>query len=143
MSNNNDNEDAVCGYEKTTTGKPCQHPAGSCPVDSHTQGRPTKYTKETRETLLESAREGLTIQGCARSAGIGESTLYDWLKELSEFSESFNRARAHGEKRLVQEVSERDPKFILERSYDYTKKTELEHSGEVSGFEFTINYDDD
>lgn len=125
--------DDVCGAE-TNAGDPCQNPAGSCPHHEH-GGRPSKFTEERVETLLDAARSGMTVEGCARAAGIGESTLHDWRNEHSEFSEAFNRARAEGERRLVDDVAADDPKFILERSYGYTKteKREVEHTGEGGG----------
>lgn len=128
--------DEQCGYD-TPTG-PCKNPptdGDHCWIDSHTsnRGRPTKWSDERREQLLEAARSGMTIEGCARAAGIGVSTLYEWLDNFPEFSEAFNRARGEGERQLVDEVVREDPKFILERSFGYTKSQEIEHSGAGGG----------
>lgn len=124
----------ICGSTDTADGTPCQNPAGHGtesdigPCHLHpTRGRPSKYTEERREAILEAARHGTTIEGCARAGGIHHSTLYDWMDQYDEFSEAFNRARAAGEQRLIPEA---DPEFILERSYGYTKTQEIEHSGE-------------
>lgn len=125
-------DDNICGAETASTDGPCQHPAGSCPVSSHSSdategdgsgagGRPSKFTEDRKDQLKKAARRGTTIEGCARAAGIHPSTLYDWLDKYPEFSEAFNRARAKGEQKLVEEVAIEDPKFILERSYDYVK----------------------
>lgn len=124
--------DNICGAE-CTDGTPCRHPAGSCPVPSHSPkrgdgGRPSKFNDERRESILSAARNGTTVEGCARAAGIGTSTLYDWLDQYPEFSESFNRARAKAEQDLVEAAKEDDPKWVLERSYGYvkTEKREVE-----------------
>ena len=123
----------VCGSTDTETGEPCRRPSGwgteseIGPCRDHPAvGRPSKFTEDRCEDILEAARRGTTVEGCARAAGIGVSTLYDWLDDFSEFSESFNRARAKGEQRLVEEVAIEDPKFILERSYDYVKTEKRE-----------------
>lgn len=135
--------DDICGAE-CADGTPCEHPAGSCPVSSHGDttsdsdatdagGRPSKFTEDRRDQIKQAARNGTTVEGCARAAGIGPSTLYEWLDEYPEFSEAFERARARGEQRLVEEVADDDPKFILERSYDYvkTEKREVEMDADV------------
>lgn len=137
-------DEDICGAETASTDEPCQHPAGSCPVSSHQDdvsgtdrdgagGRPSKFTDDRRDRIKEAARRGTTVEGCARAAGIHPSTLYDWLDEYPEFSEAFNRARAEGEQRLVEDVAVEDPKFILERSYDYvkTEKREVELDADV------------
>lgn len=140
-----------CGYIKEDD-EPCQLPGsrddGRC--HHHTDdtvtdgGRPSKFNEERKQRLLEAAEAGMTIDGCARSAGIGVSTLYDWFDKYPDFSEAFNRARAKGEMELVEEVSQRNPQFILERSYDYVKterreiEAEHEHSGDV---DHTINHE--
>jgi len=47
-------------------------------------GRPTKYEPETVGRLLVALADGLTIkQGCL-AAGIGQSTLSDWLERHPE-----------------------------------------------------------
>lgn len=130
----------ICGSTDTNSGEPCQRPAGwgtdsdIGPCKQHpSRGRPSKFTPDRREAILKAARNGTTIEGCARAAGISHTCLYDWLDNYPEFSEAFNRARAEGEQRLVEDVTEEDPKFLLERSFDYTKKQEVEHTGEGGG----------
>ena len=142
-------DDDICGAE-CVDGSECHHPAGSCPVDAHDDtgagGRPSKFDEDRREAILEAARNGTTVEGCARAAGIHHSTLYDWLDQYPEFSEAFERARAAGEQRLIEAVAADDPKFVLERSYDYvkTEKRELEHdTADGSDFEFNVVFSDD
>lgn len=144
--------DDVCGYEKAD-GEPCQLPAsredGRC--HHHTEidgerangGRPSIF-EEYRDDVIEAAEDGLTIEGCARTAGVGVSTLYEWLDEREDFAEAFNRARARGERRLIRQaltdddVDERTARFLLERSFGYTKSQELELEGDG----LTINVPD-
>jgi transposase-like protein len=129
-------DDEICGAE-CADGTPCEHPAGSCPVSSHTGdssgagGRPSKFDEDRKADILQAARNGTTVEGCARAAGIHHSTLYEWLDEYPEFSEAFERARAKGEQRLVEDVVDEDPKFILERSYDYVKTERREIEADV------------
>lgn len=143
----------VCGYEKAD-GEPCQLPAsredGRC--HHHTEideerangGRPSIFD-EYRDDVIEAAEDGLTIEGCGRTAGVGVSTLYEWLDEREDFAEAFNRARARGERRLIRQaltdddVDERTARFLLERSFGYTKSQELELEGDG----LTINVPDD
>ena len=128
--------DDICGSTDTTTGKPCQNDAGSCPHHGNKGGAPSKFNEERRERILEAARAGTTVEGCARAAGIHYRTLRRWLDRgedetgtaYAEFDEQFSTARSEAERDLVEAVSNEDPKFILERSYDYTKSQEIEHS---------------
>ena len=130
----------ICGSTDTNSGEPCQNAAGHGtdsdigPCHLHpARGRPSKFNEERREAILEAARRGTTVEGCARAAGIHHSTLYDWLDSFDDFSEAFNRARAEGEQRLVEEVAVEDPKFILERSFDWVKTQEVQHTGDGGG----------
>ena len=154
----------LCGEPKGN-GEPCENPVkfadGKCGIHSEingdTQGRPTKFTNERAQTAIEAAREeGKSIRGCERAAGVGEGVVRDWLEAghqfvtedglIDSFPRAFAQARAQGESEWIEEG--RSPegdasfaKFMLASSYDYkeTAKTELEHSGEIDGFDFTIN----
>jgi len=118
-----------CGHA-TAEDTPCQLPAtkddGRC--HHHTEidaerangGRPPLLVKR-KDDILTGARQGMTIEGCARLAGVGKRTLYDWLEEYEDFSHSFKRARAQGELSHIQSVNDRGSQFLLERSYGYTK----------------------
>lgn len=129
-------------------GDPCTYAAkyddGKCGIhtdetDTDPGGRPSKLDDHW-DDILTGARQGMTLAGCARLAGVDESTLHKWKKENDEFSKSLLRARAQGELKHLQSVNDRGSQFILERSFGYvkTEKRELEHSGDVSG-EFSVN----
>jgi len=132
-----------CGYEKDN-GVPCQLPAsrddGRC--HHHTDiegerangGRPSLLS-EYEDDIYAGARQGMTLEGCARLAGVDESTLHRWIKKYDDFRKSLNRARAHGELSHLQSVNDSGSRFILERSFGYvkTEKRELEHAGDGGG----------
>lgn len=126
--------DEICG-EPTTDGGKCQNAAGddgTCWIPSHgdddaenPHGRPTKL-EERKEDILSGAGQGMSKEGCARLAGVAESTLYRWLDEYEDFSEAFRRARAHGELKHLQSVNDSGSRFLLERSFGYTKTEKRE-----------------
>lgn len=140
--------DDICGYEDTTTGQPCQHPAGSCPVPSHSdtapdggnpQGRPSKFTEDRAHNAIDSARKGLSKAGCSRAAGVGKATLERWLDGRDEFRNAFRRARNEGEVALIEDGLH-DPdtdgamaRFLLSTSFDYVKTEKREHATEDGG----------
>ena len=139
--------DGTCGWD--TPNGPCQNPATEddrCWIPSHgdpdaenPQGRPS-LLEEYEDDIYAGARQGMTLEGCARLAGVDESTLYRWIDKYEDFRKSLNRARAHGELQHLQSVNDSGSRFILERSFGYTKteKRELEHSGEVEGSLFDL-----
>ena len=120
-----------CGYPTGDgDGEPCQNPAGEngrCWIPSHNDadaenphGRPSEL-KEYWDDIMAGARQGMTLKGCARLAGVDESTLHRWKKEHDDFSKSLKRARAHGELQHLQSVNDTGSRFILERSFGYVK----------------------
>jgi len=133
-----------CGAE-TTSGEPCQNPAESCPwhdTDNPPDtGRPS-LLDEYQDDILAGARQGMTLEGCARLAGVDESTLHRWKNKYEDFRKSLKRARAHGELQHLQSVNDRGSQFILERSFGYIKKEKREHMGENGGG-IVIDYGDD
>lgn len=132
-----------CGAE-TTSGEPCKNDAESCPWhgvdDPPDNGRPS-LLDEYRDDIIVGARQGMTLAGCARLAGIDESTLHRWINKYEDFRKSLRRARAQGELEHLQSANDSGSRFILERSFGYTKSQEIEHSGESAGI--VINVDED
>lgn len=134
-------DDDICGHP-TADGSPCQNPAtdgDSCYLNEHggdadPSGRPTKLD-EYRDKIMEAACEGMSLQGCARVAGIAEKTLHTWINEYDEFASELRQARAEGELQHIRNVDDKGSQFLLERSFGYTKteKKELEHTGEGGG----------
>jgi hypothetical protein len=130
-----------CGHE-TADGGECQNPATDgeyCWIPTHgdpdaenPQGRPS-LLDEYQDDILTGARQGMTLEGCARLAGIDESTLHRWINKYDEFRKSLKRARAHGELQHLQSVNDRGSQFILERSFGYVKTEKREIMGEDGG----------
>lgn len=134
----------ICGSTDTNSGEPCEFtPAESCPHhDTHPGGRPLKLDdKERRDRAVEAAEKGCSKGGCARAAGVTLETLNDYLDRANgedpderfiEFFDRFKRARSKGEENLVSLAKVNgDAKFLLATSFGYSKKQEIEHSGEV------------
>jgi len=142
-----------CGYVKDSDGEPCELPAsrddGRC--HHHTDidgerangGRPS-LLDEYEDDILVGARQGMTLEGCARLAGIDESTLHRWIDKYEDFRKSLKRARAQGELQHLQSVNDRGSQFILERSFGYvkTEKREVDMDGEVSLSDVSIDLGD-
>ena len=138
----------TCGAE-TATGEPCTHPPTEaddrCWIhtddDPKPGGRPSLLS-EYEEDILTGARQGMTMQGLARLAGVDESNLYRYLDRNEGFRKSLKRARAQGELQHLRSVNDSGSRFVLERSFGYqkTEKKELEHSGDGGGaLEVVIN----
>lgn len=47
-------------------------------------GRPSKFTENRIDEILAVAKQGVSKKGCARVAGISESTLSNWLRQQEE-----------------------------------------------------------
>jgi len=136
--------DDICGAD-TADNSPCQlgatQPDGRCHLHtahdpSHVGRDKVEPTGGRREDVLEAAREGLSMAGCARAAGVSKDTLYRWLDDHPDFSTDFARARASAERELAQAALEEDvnprmAQFLLARAFDYVERQEIEHSGEV------------
>jgi hypothetical protein len=140
-------DDDVCGAE-TTDGTPCQHPAGSCPVPSHSDpdadnphGRPSSFSEQKRDQIYTAVGAGLSVHDIASMAEISPDTLRRWtccIDNLREgvitaddpcdFCEGYAQAHAEGAMAVIEQCS---PEFRASASFGYTKTQEIEHSGEV------------
>jgi len=141
--------DETCGETKNN-GEPCTYKGkykdGKCGI--HTEhnedsvGRPSEVADHEKD-ILAGAKQGMTMEGLARLAGVAEKNLYRYLNQNEEFRKSLKRARAQGELRHLQSVNDRGSQFILERSFGYvkTEKRELEHSGKGDDDEILIDFD--
>lgn len=60
-------------------------------------GRPKAYSKELAEKVLDSLREGTSLDRTCRQEGFpAKSTVYIWIKEVPEFSNEYAQARDQG-----------------------------------------------
>jgi len=133
--------DDLCNATKND-GEPCEYTAkyedGKCGIHSeHNErqdpgGRPS-LLDEYEDDIMVGARQGMTLEGCARLAGVAEKTLHSWINKNDEFRKSLKRARAQGELKRLQTVNERGSQFILERSFGYVKTEKREIMGEGGG----------
>jgi hypothetical protein len=73
-------------------------------------GRPSKFTADRRERILQAKRVGASNRTAARVAGISPSVLADWLKRgetglaesnYHQFWEEFEEASAHPRERAL------------------------------------------
>ena len=122
--------------------EPCEYTAkyddGKCGIhtdETKTEtGRPSEVAKH-EDDILVGARQGMTMQGLARLAGVDESTLYRYLNKdkNAAFRKSLKRARAQGELKHLQSVNDRGSQFLLERSFGYVKTEKREIMGEDGG----------
>ena len=123
-------------------GEPCEYDAkyedGKCGIHSeHNErqdpgGRPS-LLDEYEDDIMVGARQGMTLEGCARLAGVAEKTLHSWINNNEEFRKSLKRARAQGELKHLQSVNDRGSQFLLERSFGYVKTEKREIMGEDGG----------
>ena len=123
-------------------GDPCEYAAkyedGKCGIHSeHNErqdpgGRPS-LLEEYEDDIMVGARQGMTLEGCARLAGVAEKTLHSWINQNEEFRKSLKRARAQGELKHLQSVNDRGSQFLLERSFGYVKTEKREIMGEDGG----------
>jgi len=82
-----DTDADVCGAE-CVDGSECQHPAGSCPVPSHSdpdasnpQGRDHLLTPNRHEIVVETIRDVEPLTSAAERAGIDRETIDNWYNE--------------------------------------------------------------
>jgi len=75
-------------------GKPsrCWIPSHNDPDAENPHGRPEKLA-DRRDDILAGARQGMTIEGCARLAGVSKDSLYRWLDKYEDFSDAFRETR--------------------------------------------------
>ena len=94
-------------------------------------GRPSKYTPEVVETIINSIRKGATHGLACQAAGIGEQTFYGWMKDFPEFSDRVKAVESEAAERWLAYIESSAPKewqaaaWLLERRYHqaYSRRT--------------------
>lgn len=67
-------------------------------------GRPSGCSKELTDKIAKHVRDGLSASDAAFLEGVPKSTLYDWMKRESAFSDAITRARILRKKDMVEGV---------------------------------------
>lgn len=65
------------------------------------KGRPTSFTNERAELIVDRVRKGLSFSSACQSAGVPSSTGSDWRAEFSEFSDAIAIAEKESEMELL------------------------------------------
>jgi transposase len=66
--------------------------------------RPSKYTPEAVERIVEALEQGATYEAAAAHAGVHYDTLNEWRKEFPEFSEALKGAEAKAELHWLEQI---------------------------------------
>jgi hypothetical protein len=107
--------------------------------DGSGKGRESKFER-VRGDLLEAANGYINLKQVANKGGVARSTLYKYLDEHEDFSDSFKRARGAAADRLVQRALDPDDeidvtfaRFLLERSFKFikTERQEVDLNADV------------
>jgi hypothetical protein len=109
-------------------------------------GRPTKYTKDTPQKVLDwldtknDTDEGVdlpTIEGLSVYLGLTKETVYQWEKDIDkkEFSDALRKVRQAQHDRLVNsglsgKYNPTIAKLILGNNHGYAEKKDLTTGGE-------------
>ena len=135
-------------------GPPCQRDAGwgtereigPCKDHENDYRALRKLTPDVKSSIMGGKQAGLTDEHAAELAGITPNTLYNWKtwaqedleagieSDLTDFYLDYRRARAAGAAETLRNCS---PEFRAQASFGYTKKQEIEHSGEGGVVIFT------
>lgn len=105
-------------------------------------GRPTDYTPELGEKILELMNQGLSLAAAAAELNIHRQRVYEWEEKHPEFADTVNLARSKRqlflERRLL--AADQGPVvtstiFALKNAGqgDWREKQEYEHSGPDGG----------
>lgn len=109
--------------------------------------RPTKLNAEVLEKIVTAIKAGSYVETAAAFAGVGKSTLYDWLRKgaaqkngiYREFSIAIEQALAHADVRDITIIAQAAQKGVwqaaawrLERKYPdrWGKRTVIQVGGE-------------
>ncbi len=105
-------------------------------------GRPTKYTPEMPDRVLECLSEGKSVAQFARDLGVTRSTIYEWAHTRPEFSDALSRAQENSEAawmdRIEAMMTSRDVnvplvKLYLANRFGWSDKTETAITGSGGG----------
>ena len=95
----------------------------------HPGGRPTKFTPETQQTIVQAIRANAYIETAAALAGIDKDTFYAWLKQggreksgqYREFSDAVKKALAVGQMRDLAVIDKAANGYDVEKTKTLVK----------------------
>ena len=111
--------DDICGSTDTTTGEPCQRPAGwgtdgsdVCRDHEREFPRPRKLTPQREQGIVDALENGVPVRHAAPANGIDKSTYYEWVRLgeeqeeglLSDFSDRVTRAKDRGQGSILEDA---------------------------------------
>jgi len=67
-------------------------------------GRPTKYTADLPERVMECIGNGKSVAQFARDLGVTRATIYNWADQNPEFLAALTRAQEHSEAAWLDKV---------------------------------------
>lgn len=105
--------------------------------------RPTKYSAKRRDAIVAAVAVGCTREQAALAAGIGERTLYEWLKDKPQLAQALEKAEAAGVLSRLARIQTaakggawQADAWWLERKFPEQwgrrDKVQVEHSGQLS-----------
>jgi hypothetical protein len=104
--------DDKCGFycyvdEQTprAVGRALEIAAPTIPEKRRKPGRPSKYTIETVQEVLEGFALGLDQQTACAAAGVSVPTFCEWKVQYPELEEAVKAARSAGERQLVKIIT--------------------------------------
>jgi len=71
---------------------------------SKKMGRPTKYTADLPERVMECIGNGKSVAQFARDLGVTRATIYNWADQNPEFLAALTRAQEHSEAAWLDKV---------------------------------------
>ena len=87
-------------------------------------GRPTKFTSERAEIILDALRRGASLAAAAAEAGVNADTLLNWRRARRAFAQQVDQAMAVGALRALDTIwaaakagDWRAAAWLLERRY--------------------------
>ncbi len=104
-------------------------------------GRPSLYSPDMCERIIEAGKQGMAVAEMASELGVAKSTLYLWAKEHPEFSDSFTSAQDEAEAwwaRNLRGGLQKAPseyqgpanlKYMAQRFKEWSEKSTQEHTG--------------
>jgi hypothetical protein len=103
--------------------------------DQQPNGRPTKYTEQNVNRILDALRGGNTRRASCAAGNISQDTFANWLREHSAFSDAVEKAEGEAELRnlaVIQDATKttwQAAAWWLERKHKQEWSSRVEQTG--------------